>query len=211
MTLEIKKGQPLTLPNGDVVLPPKEDGQGAQLHRAPEIDDEAQEEIADVALDGLLGDPFDNAPQLVKRTLADVDHNVKQQNAVMIILAYEFWGLDDYAIARIINSDPNTIERIRGSDLYVRVRQEMLAAFEYAQASTIHGYLSQKARPAAATMVGMLKSKSADTRMSAAKDILDRTGFRPADRIEHVHKFEDELRIKYVEDVPNTINVTPEL
>lgn len=209
--VEIVKGQPLKLPNGDVVLPPKNTGEGATLLCAEEIGEEEREEIADVELTGLLDDPFENAQERVKRTLADLDHNVKQQNAVMLILSYEFWGLEDHAIARVIRTDAAVIERIRSSDLYIRVRQELVEAFTYAQASTVHGYLSQNAKSAAKTVVGMLKAKSADHRMSAAKDILDRTGFRPVDRVEHSHRFEDELRIKYVEDTGTTIDVTPEI
>ena len=51
------------------------------------------------------------------------------------------------------------------------------------------------------------------TRLSAANNILDRAGHRPADIVEHRHKVEGGLRIEYVkkeeQDIP-TIDVTPE-
>jgi hypothetical protein len=45
-----------------------------------------------------------------------------------------------------------------------------------------------------------MNGKDGDRSLAAAKDILDRSGFRPSDRVEHVHKFEDELRIVYVKE-----------
>ena len=54
-----------------------------------------------------------------------------------------------------------------------------------------------------------MDSDNETTRMSAAKDVLDRAGQRPADVIEHKHKMEGGLTIEYVEkkdDIP-TINI----
>jgi hypothetical protein len=50
------------------------------------------------------------------------------------------------------------------------------------------------------------------TKMTAAKDVLDRAGQRPVDIIEHRHKMEGGLTIEYVDkkdDIP-TIDITPD-
>ena len=51
-----------------------------------------------------------------------------------------------------------------------------------------------------------------NTRMTAANNILDRAGHRPADIIEHRHKVEGGLTIEYIkneeQNIP-TIDITP--
>lgn len=190
-TLGIERGKPLVLPDGTTVSK-KEDGTKV-------IETKDQREAREF-MDELLADPFLNANDTYQRTLADVTVTAKQFNPVMLVLAYSMWGLDNQSIARFLDLTDDQVDRITTSDLFVRTRQEMLEAIRYAEAATIHGYLSEKARIAAATIAHALSSDNADTRMTAAKDILDRSGFRPADRVEHTHRFEDELRIVHLQE-----------
>jgi hypothetical protein len=84
----------------------------------------------------------------------------------------------------------------------------MLEAIRYAEQSTIHGYLTQKARQAAATVAASMSAKKEETRLAAANSVLDRAGFRPVDRVEHTMRFEDELRIVHIQkDKTPTIDV----
>lgn len=187
----IEKGKPIVLPNG-TELRPTEEG-------VPEVfTQDAQE--AEQEIDDVLEDPFEDQLERFERTLADVNVTAKEFNPVMLILAYSMWGLDMHAIARFLNLDVQQVQSVMLTDLFTNTRKELLEAIRYAEASSIHGFLSQQARQAAIVKATGLKSKNEDVRQSAASDILDRTGFRPADRVEHVHRFDDEMVIRYVKD-----------
>lgn len=193
-----KKGDPLVLPNGTVIL-----GSDEGL---PEVKT-VETQQAETEIDDVLDDPFSDGA-VFQRNLADVRADVKQFNPVMLILGYSMWGLDEHAIARYLSLTMEQVKEVMSSELFTETRKELLEAIRYAENSSIHGYLSQKARKAAVVTAAALKSKSIDVQLAAAKDILDRAGFRPADRTEHVHRFEDELRITYVEEkAPPIIDV----
>lgn len=200
MDIKIEKGQPLVLPDGTVI---DKAANGKTVIKTPE--QEAERRV----LDEILSDPFaDPKGDTFKRTLADVNVDVKQFNPVMLILGYNLWGLDANAIGRLINLEVEKVKQVMDSDLFHRTRTEMLEAIRYAEAASIHGYLSNKSRVAAATIASMMTSKKDDVAMAAAKDVLDRSGFRPVDRTEHVHKFEDELRIVHIlEDRPVELDI----
>lgn len=195
MELRIEKGAPLKLPDGTVLLP-KENEYGEKLisreMRA------ADKELAEACEDPLSSVPAD----AYVRTLADVTVGPKKMNSTMIVLAYAMWGLNRYAISHLVNASVDQVTAIQESDLYQQLRRDMVDAIRFAETASIHGYLANEAMQAARVMAAALKNKDPDTRMAAAKDILDRTGFRPVDRTEHVHRFEDELRIVHLTDSP---------
>lgn len=186
----IQKGQPLRLPNGTVINK-TEDGQ-------TDIKTAAQQKIV-ASLDEILSDVYvDDDIETFQRTLADINVVKAEFNPVMLVLSYAMWGLDEQSIARYLEISVEQVEAIQCSDLYSRTRKEMLEAIRYAEASSIHGYIQSKARAAAKTVVAALASPKEDVSFAAAKDILDRSGFRPVDKVEHTHKFDDDLRIVHL-------------
>lgn len=202
--MEIVKGQPIKLPDGTLLLPSRNE-KGSKIVSASEVKQIELEKEVTQELQEVLRDPIDNQfTETYKRTLADVETDYARMNIVMLVLAYTTWGLDEYAISQILSVRQEQIEGIKESDLYTRTRQELIDALRYAETASVHGYLASKAQAAAKAVATLLTNPSADTRLAAAKDILDRSGFRPADRVEHVHKFEDELRIRYVSDDVST-------
>lgn len=187
----IEKGKPLQLPDGTTVR------QGADGKNVVETQEQRE---AREFMDELLADPFLEGGNTFKRTLADVNVVAKQFNPVMLVLAYSMWGLDNEAIARYLDLSDEQVAGITSSDLFVRTRQEVLEAIRFVESTTIHGYLSEQARLAAATIAAELRSKDGERRLTAAKDILDRSGYRPTDRVEHTHRFDDELRIVHLQE-----------
>ena len=190
-TFGIKEGEPLVLPSGTIVH---------QEHNGTTTLETKEQQEERARIDETLHDPFTTEVETFQRTLAEVDVAAKQFNPVMLVLAYSMWGLEPYAIARYLELPEEQVDAIMDSDLYNKTRKEMLEAIRYAEASSIHGYLTQKARAAALVVASNLSNKKADIAMAAAKDVLDRAGFRPADRVEHSHKFEDELRIVHLRE-----------
>lgn len=219
MSLDIVKGEPFTTLSGTLVLPyPDSDGRTyitsieiqemeEEKARKEELEKETSQIVSE--LNNELEDPFLQNPQNQKfvvndfkaRSLSDIQTDYKNMNVVMIVLSYTIWGLPPAAIARILNIDVNQVQDVQSSELFEETRKELIESLRYAEQSTINGYLANKAFLAAQTIASeMSQTKDRDRAMKAAQDILDRSGFRPVDRVEHSHKFGDELRIVHVED-----------
>lgn len=211
--MQIVKGEPLRLPDGTMVLPEADPDSGSKVVTATEQQEAQTRREIERELTDLLNDPMTNEfSQTYKRTLADVDVEFARMNVIMLVLAYTMWGLDSYAISQLLNVRTEQVEALKSSDLYSKTSQELIEAIRYAEAATVHGYIASKSLAAARVVAASLTSPSGDLRLAAAKDILDRGGFRPADRVEHVMKFEDELRIRYVQDTTDvpTIDLAAE-
>lgn len=201
--VEIVKGLPFQLPDGTVILP-EPNSSGSIVLSAEET--EAEEEIEELLEDLDLT----QYEAQISRTLADVPVDHKTFTVHMALAAMTAWGLPDFAIGAIIGADEDSIAEYKEQEIHSQLLKQIIEGIRYAETSSIHGYLSQQAKKAAVTIAAELKSRDADRRIAAAKDVLDRTGFRPADRVEHIHSFEDELRItvtKQKEAKPITLDI----
>jgi hypothetical protein len=67
-----------------------------------------------------------------------------------------------------------------------------------AEASSVRDLFQQHSRAATMVMVESLRQGSRADRLSAARDLLDRAGHRPADVIEHRHRVDGGLVIEVV-------------
>lgn len=199
--MDIVKGEPLKLPDGTIVLPEADEATGSKVVSKTEQEERAAQKQVEQELTALLSDPVNNEyGELYKRTLADIEADYPRMNVTMLVLTYTLWGLDSYAISRVLNVSVDQVDALKLTDLYSRLQTQLIEAIRYAEAATVHGYLAAKANAAARVVAASLTNPSGELRLAAAKDILDRAGFRPVDRVEHSVKFEDELRIRYVHD-----------
>lgn len=197
--MDIVKGEPLKLPDGTIILP-EADASGSKVVDVATQQENAAHEQITRELDEVLD--ADNVAEVsaTKRTLADINVPFQQMNVYMLVAAYATWGLDDFAISRVLNVDIERVAATRESDTCARLRRDLVEAMRHAEEASVHGYLSAKSQAAARVVVNTLTAPNGDLRLAAAKDILDRSGFRPADRVEHVMRFEDELRIRYIQE-----------
>lgn len=209
--MDIVKGQPIKLPDGSVLLPEADASGSKVLSSARQQEEQSLGEL-EAEIKEALDKPLGTVGDTVKRTLADIPVPFGQMNSLLLVAAYNLWGLDSYAIGRIMNVSADSIDNLLASDICTQLRDDMIDAVRFADTSTVHGFLHQKAVSAAKVVAHELVSKKGEQRLAAAKDILDRSGFRPVDRVEHSMRFEDELKIRYVKDTetPPTINLTPE-
>lgn len=197
--MTVEKGKPLQLRNGAVVLPSEKDG--SKVVSKDSIDADTEQKIIEAELEELLNKPYDNKhSNNVRRSLADVPTDLKRMNVFMLLVSYKMWGLDTFAISKLLSVSVEQVEAMQQHEVVLQLEQELIDGFRHAEASTVHGYIASRTMAAATVIASSLKSRSEDNRIAAAKDILDRGGFRPADKIEHTHKFEDELRIRYVRE-----------
>lgn len=194
--IDIKKGEPIRLPDGTVILP----NAGTRKGEVNKVLSREQVD-ARIKIQNALEAPFDNGGEALRRTLNQMPGDPKRMNPVMLVLSYAMWGLDSHAIARWLSIEQEQVEHIQSTEIYSRMREQIIESLRHAETGSVHGYLAQKAVAAAQTMSEKLASNDEAVQIAAAKDILDRSGFRPTDRTEHIHKFEDELRITYVQAV----------
>jgi hypothetical protein len=141
------------------------------------------------------------AQQLVvrmRRKVADLPAVPKQMNAVGAILAYVMFGLDDEEVALATHLSTEQVGNIKASDPYKQMHDAVVRTVLDSEAGVVRELIAKNARRAAETMVDALNAGTRSDRMSAARDILDRSGHRPADVVEHRHRMDGELVIEIV-------------
>ena len=146
--------------------------------------------------------------------IADLPVPPKQMNTLSVILSYSLQGISDYDIAMILAITEEQVSNIKTTDAYKEVQATIVKNITESDLSDVRGMFVQKSRTAAQVMFDVVDNPEIGvlTKMTAAKDILDRAGQRPVDIIEHRHKMEGGLTIEYVDkkdDLP-IIDITPE-
>lgn len=173
--------EPLRLADGRLVYPGGARGNG---------------DLADTP----LGEP---RPQ-VRRKVSDLPALPRQMNAISVILAYTLFGLDEDETASAAGIAPAQVVRIRKSDPYRQMYDAIVRSVLDGEADVVRDLFAKNAKGAAQTMVEALQQGTRADRMAAAKDILDRSGHRPNDVVEHRHRMDGGLTIEIVrKDVVN--------
>lgn len=173
------QGEPLKLADGRVVYP---GGDIADPRRPVTIDTE------------------DVAPPRpkVRRKISDLPANPKQMNAIGAVFSYVMYGLDDEEVASATGLSVDQVAQIRDSDPYRQLHEAIIRSVLDSESDVVREVFSRNARHAATTMVEALQSGTRADRMAAARDILDRSGHRPADVVEHRHRMDGGLVIEVV-------------
>lgn len=148
-----------------------------------------------------------------RRSIHDLSLNAAQMAVVNNVLVYTLWGLPLDEIAIQCNCTMAQVEAIRDMDEYKSMHEYLIEGLRTAYSSTIHGMIAEAAPQAARKLIRNIKSKSADISMTAVKDVLDRAGFRPADKVEHTHNIGNgsELVIRILKDSERDVIPTLDL
>jgi hypothetical protein len=146
--------------------------------------------------------------------IADLPVPPNQMNTLSVILSYSLQGINDLDIATILHMDLDALTNIKQSDPYRELQTTIIKNITASDLSDVRSMFVQQSHTAAQVMFDVVGNPDVgvNTKMVAAKDILDRAGQRPVDVVEHRHKMEGGLTIEYVEkkdDIP-TIDITPE-
>jgi hypothetical protein len=170
----------------------------------------------------VIDEPFVEIPNTaqIKREIvasrmriSDLPVPPNQMNTLSVLLSYTLMGITDEDISTALLIPLEQVTTIKKSDEYTKLSDAIVANIVASDLSTVRGMFVDKSRNAANVMFGAMEDVELgiNTRMTAAKDILDRAGQRPVDVVEHRHKMEGGLTIEYVEkkdDLP-LIDVTP--
>jgi len=169
--------EPLRLADGRLVFP------GGNM---------ADPQRADVAI------PEHVLPALVRRKASDLPAPPRQMNAICAVLCYTLFGLDLDEVVAATGMSEAQVARITDSDPYQQMREAVVRAVLDSETDVVRELLAKNARRAASTMVEALDAPTRADRMAAARDILDRSGHRPADVVEHRHRMDGGLVIEIV-------------
>lgn len=176
-------GQPLRLADGRLVYPGSRGlraGQDTEFVEVP-TQREAQKIVTQT-----------------RRKLSELPEVPRTMNAVGAVLSYTLFGLADDEIAIATGLSVDQIGRIKMSDPFTQMHDAVVRSVLDAETGVVRDLLQRKAYDAAQTMVAALAEGTRADRIAAARDILDRSGHRAVDVVEHRHRMDGGLVIEIV-------------
>jgi hypothetical protein len=150
-----------------------------------------------------------------RKRIADLPLPTEQMNTLSLVMAYSVFGLSDKDIGNVLSLPQEQIHNIKMNNAYNELQQNLVQSIIHSDTTEVRDLFVLNSKTSAQLFVDTVNDSEMGigTRLSAANNILDRAGHRPADIVEHRHKVEGGLRIEYVkkeeQDIP-TIDVTPE-
>lgn len=141
-----------------------------------------------------------------RKTLKDLPAPPKDMNAVAVVLMYTQYGLRDDAISDATGLQIDQIRNIRNLDAYKKVSDELVEKIINEDSEDVRAILQSGAKIGATRLI-VEAAKGGKQSVKAASEILDRTGNRAVDVVEHRHKMEGGLTINIVR--PNDGEQTP--
>lgn len=134
----------------------------------------------------------------VRRRLEELPAPPKELHGISIVLSYTLLGVSDTDIAYATGLTIEQVANIKMSSVFNELSHEIVETIMKQDAEDIRRVFRQNATIAAKNMSEFLEDEDPNMRFAASRDALDRDGHRPADVVEHRHKFEDDLRIVHV-------------
>jgi hypothetical protein len=150
-----------------------------------------------------------------RKRIADLPLPPEQMNTLSLVMAYTVFGLSDKDIGSVLSLSGDQVHNIKMNDVYNELQRNLVQSIIHSDAAEVRDLFVLNSKTSAQLFIDTVRDPEMGigTRLSAANNILDRAGHRPADIVEHRHKVEGGLRIEYVkkeeQDIP-TIDVTPE-
>ena len=150
-----------------------------------------------------------------RKRIADLPLPPEQMNTLSLVMAYSVFGLSDKDIGNVLSLSQDQIHNIKMNNAYNELQQNLVQSIIHSDTTEVRDLFVLNSKTSAQLFVDTVNDSEMGigTRLSAANNILDRAGHRPADIVEHRHKVEGGLRIEYVkkeeQDIP-TIDITPE-
>jgi hypothetical protein len=133
-----------------------------------------------------------------RRKLSELPEVPRTMNAIGVILSYTLFGLDDEEIAIATGLSIDQIGRIKTGDPYTQMHDAVVRTVLDSETNVVRELFTKNARNAAQVVVRAMEEGTRADRMAAAKDILDRSGHRPSDVVEHRHRMDGGLVIEIV-------------
>jgi hypothetical protein len=133
-----------------------------------------------------------------RRKLSELPEVPRTMNAISVVLSYTLFGLDDEEIAIATGLSVDQIGRIKVGDPYTQMHEAVVRTVLDSETNVVRELFIKNARNAAQVVVRAMEEGTRSDRMAAARDVLDRSGHRPADVVEHRHRMDGGLVIEIV-------------
>lgn len=144
-----------------------------------------------------------------RRALADLPLDPQSTNPVAIVLSYVLYGLSNTDIAIATGMSEKQIESIRMSDAFSALYETVKTSIIEIEADNVRGFMNAASRGAAHKVVQLMESDNEKVALTAAQDVLDRSGHRPADVILMKEQREDVMRIEFIHKDETKRNTRP--
>jgi hypothetical protein len=134
----------------------------------------------------------------VSRELIDLPAPPAHMNVMSLVAMYEFMGLRTEDIGIATGLVLTQIEQIKAHESYAKVVEMITESVLAADTDDVRQMIAKHTMTAAQRIGTLMDSESDAISLAASKDILDRSGHRPADVVEHRHMMEGALTIVHV-------------
>lgn len=156
-------------------------------------------EIETLAAEYAVDQAFEVVP-LSRRSLHDITLPANQMAVICMDIMYKNWGLPDDEIALSIGVSAAALDHVRNLDMYGRLNTDLIQSVRNAYMGTVEGIIQQASTKAALRMVKFVGGMDGDHALAASKDILDRSGHRPADKLEVNMNVAQDLVIRVIRE-----------
>ena len=191
-------GEGLTLADGTIIMP---DGRVKKPSRKPMVEVPSHSQAQAIVVN-------------TRKRLADLPAVPQTMNAISVVLTYALFGLDDTEIAIATGFSVEQIGRIKTLEAYTQMQSAVVEQLLKNETVSVRSRIAALANSAVNKMEEALTDGPLDIAVSVARDVLDRSGNRAVDVVEHRHKMEGglviEVREKKHSDVP-VIDLTAEV
>lgn len=141
----------------------------------------------------------------VRRRVHELPDVPERLNGIAVVAVYHMFGLDPTDIAYATNLTEHQVNNIMMLDAFTTLLDELTKAQVAAIDQDTRASISELAPMAVGALKDALHDEDMKVRVVAAKDVLDRSGHRPSDVVEHRHKVDADLRIEYVKRDDNAV------
>ena len=121
-----------------------------------------------------------------------------KMNTISVILSYYLFGLNSYDISIMTKIPEEQINKIIMLPAFDEMVQKVTKSILEKDTDDVRNFISQQSKKAATKVVQIMETAPAKYALAAAQDLLDRSGHRPVDTVEHINKMDGELRIVHI-------------
>lgn len=134
--------------------------------------------------------------------IAELPAEPRALTTIGVVWMYYTLGLSDYDISTATGLTVAQVESIKGLSMFDTLQNTLTANMTKLGEDDIHQRIASLAPRALNELEDILDDTDVDanTKVRVADSILDRAGYAPKQMVEHKHKHEGGLIIKYVED-----------
>lgn len=144
----------------------------------------------------------DRVNKAIRIGIAELPAEPRALTTVGVVWIYYTLGLSDYDIATATGLTVGQVESIKGLSMFDTLQTMLMSNVTKLGEEDIHQRIASLAPRALDEMEDILDDNEVDasTKVRVAESLLDRAGYAPKQMVEHKHKHEGGLIIKYVED-----------